>query len=41
MRRAISSSLWQFSTSRMLHEYIERLYVPAAGAGPDDESSSS
>ena len=25
------SALWQFSTTRMLHEYTERLYLPAAG----------
>ncbi len=31
MRKSISSILWQFSTTRMLHEYAERLYLPAAG----------
>ncbi len=31
MRRAMSTSLWRFSTTRMLHEYVERLYLPAAG----------
>ena len=31
MRRAISSTIWRFSTMRMLHEYTERMYVPAAG----------
>jgi starch phosphorylase len=31
MRRSIASTLWRFSTTRMLHEYTERLYVPAAG----------
>ena len=31
MRRSISSNLWRFSTTRMLHEYTERLYLPAAG----------
>jgi starch phosphorylase len=31
MRRAMSSALWQFSTTRMLHEYTELLYLPAAG----------
>lgn len=30
MRRAIDSSLWQFSTSRMLVEYVEQMYLPAA-----------
>jgi starch phosphorylase len=31
MRRSMASTLWQFSTTRMLHEYAERLYLPAAG----------
>jgi glycogen phosphorylase len=31
MRRSISTTLWQFSTTRMLHQYAERLYLPAAG----------
>jgi glycogen phosphorylase len=31
MRRAMASGLWRFSTTRMLHEYTERLYLPAAG----------
>jgi len=31
MRRSMSSTLWRFSTTRMLHEYTERLYLPAAG----------
>jgi len=31
MRKSISSTLWQFSTTRMLHEYAEGLYLPAAG----------
>ena len=30
MRRAMASSLWLFSTTRMLEEYTERLYLPAA-----------
>jgi starch phosphorylase len=33
MRRAAASSLWQFSTTRMLAEYAEQMYLPAAGAG--------
>jgi starch phosphorylase len=28
MRNAIASSIWRFSTTRMLHEYVERLYLP-------------
>jgi starch phosphorylase len=31
MKRAISTTLWRFSTTRMLHEYTEQLYLPAAG----------
>ena len=30
MRGAVRSSLWQFSTSRMLSEYVDRLYLPVA-----------
>jgi starch phosphorylase len=30
MRRSIASALWRFSTTRMLEEYTERLYLPAA-----------
>jgi starch phosphorylase len=31
MRRAMASTLWRFSTTRMLREYTELLYLPAAG----------
>jgi starch phosphorylase len=31
MRRAMATTLWRFSTTRMLHEYAESLYLPAAG----------
>jgi starch phosphorylase len=34
MRNSIASTIWRFSTTRMLHEYVERLYLPAAT--PDD-----
>jgi glycogen phosphorylase len=34
MRNAIASNIWRFSTTRMLHEYVERLYVP--GDAPSD-----
>jgi starch phosphorylase len=30
-RRAMATALWRFSTTRMLHEYTEQLYLPAAG----------
>ena len=28
MRRSMGSTLWRFSTTRMLHEYVERMYLP-------------
>jgi len=31
MRRAMATALWPFSSTRMLHEYTEQLYLPAAG----------
>ncbi|MEA2611749.1 MAG: glycogen phosphorylase, partial [Chloroflexota bacterium] len=31
VRRAMATALWRFSTTRMLHEYTESLYLPAAG----------
>ena len=31
MRRSIAADIWRFSTTRMLHEYTEQLYLPAAG----------
>jgi glycogen phosphorylase len=30
MRESIRSAMWQFSTTRMLEEYVEQLYLPAA-----------
>jgi starch phosphorylase len=39
MRRSIASTLWQFSTTRMLHEYTEHLYLPAAGIEVKQEAS--
>ena len=32
MREAIGSALWQFSTARMLTQYVDRLYLPAVRA---------
>ena len=29
MRASIESALWQFSTARMVSEYVDRLYLPA------------
>lgn len=34
MRNSIASTIWRFSTSRMLHEYVDRMYAPAAAHGP-------
>ena len=31
MRRSMASALWRFSTTRMLQDYTELLYLPAAG----------
>jgi starch phosphorylase len=41
MRRSMATTLWRFSTTRMLHEYTERLYLPAAGvqATPTDAAA--
>jgi glycogen phosphorylase len=36
MRRSMATTLWQFSTTRMLHEYAEQLYLPAAGIQTDE-----
>jgi starch phosphorylase len=33
MKESMASIVWRFSTSRMLQEYVERLYLPAAEAG--------
>jgi starch phosphorylase len=30
MRRSMASTLWRFSTTRMLREYVEQMYLPAA-----------
>src|SRR3954463_324992 len=42
MRRAMATSLWRFSTTRMLQEYVEQLYLPAAGVevgpAPDERA---
>ncbi len=42
MRRSVASTIWRFSTTRMLHEYMEQMYLPAAGAPPavDDPKAS-
>ena len=30
MRRSMASTIWRFSTTRMLHDYVEKMYLPAA-----------
>jgi starch phosphorylase len=32
MRRAMATSLWRFSTTRMLRDYVEKMYLPAAAS---------
>jgi hypothetical protein len=32
MRRSMASALWRFSTTRMLHDYVERMYLPPTKA---------
>jgi starch phosphorylase len=39
MKESIASTAWRFSTSRMLEEYVERLYLPAAAAGRAEASA--
>jgi starch phosphorylase len=39
MRRSMASTLWRFSTTRMLHEYTERMYLPAAGIAVEGSRS--
>ncbi len=35
MRRSMAKALWRFSTTRMLHEYTEEMYLPAARNASD------
>jgi starch phosphorylase len=39
MKESMASTLWQFSTTRMLEEYVEQLYLPAAGPAEDPEET--
>jgi glycogen phosphorylase len=43
MRRSMGTTLWTFSTTRMLQQYTERLYLPAAGIAvrEDDRTTAS
>jgi len=33
MKESMASTVWQFSTARMLQQYVDELYVPAAANG--------
>jgi starch phosphorylase len=37
MRKSMASSVWRFSTARMLEEYVEQMYLPAANGTPVPE----
>jgi starch phosphorylase len=41
MRNSVASTIWRFSTTRMLHEYVERLYLPPVGAEPEATAAAS
>ena len=36
MRRSIATTIWRFSTARMLEQYVEESYMPAALGEPSD-----
>ncbi len=40
MRRSMASTMWRFSTTRMLHDYVEKMYLPAAAAAQEDATPS-
>jgi starch phosphorylase len=37
MKESMASTIWEFSTSRMLQEYVEKLYLPAAKGAAEGE----
>ncbi|MET0772906.1 MAG: alpha-glucan family phosphorylase, partial [Candidatus Limnocylindrales bacterium] len=37
MRKSMASTVWRFSTARMLEEYVEQMYLPAANGTPVPE----
>jgi len=39
MRRSMASTLWRFSTTRMLHDYVEKMYLPAGKAALDEAAA--
>ena len=40
MKESMASTLWQFSTSRMLREYVEQQYLPAAANSASESEQS-
>lgn len=36
MQRSMAKAIWRFSSTRMLHEYAEQMYLPAAGVSAGD-----
>ena len=39
MRRSMASTLWRFSTTRMLRDYVEKMYLPAATQARDSAAA--
>ena len=39
MRRSMAASLWRFSTTRMLRDYVEEMYLPAASAARESAAA--
>jgi starch phosphorylase len=39
MKESMASTVWQFSTSRMLEQYVEELYVPAAARSAEADEA--
>jgi starch phosphorylase len=36
MKRAIRTLGWRFSAERMVMDYVQRMYIPAAGGASSD-----
>ena len=41
MKESMASTIWEFSTTRMLQEYVEQLYLPAAEHAPSEPETGS
>ena len=39
MRRSMATTIWRFSTARMLEQYVEQSYLPAALGEPDADQA--